>query len=107
MNFNAVADVYSKTAVSDGAGGYTDTWTKTGSVPCRIWLKSSTENETAGINRVVGLTYGCGCPLAGVAITDKDQLRIGSIHYDIIGIADIAKHHRQMTLVEHRPGIGA
>jgi head-tail adaptor len=105
MMYNQTADVYSKSLTSDGAGGYTPTWTKTGSVPCRIWQKSSNENETAGIDRVVQITYKCGCPLAGLAITDKDQLRVGAIIYDIIGIYEAAKHHREFTLIEYRPGI--
>jgi head-tail adaptor len=105
MMYNETADVYSMTQVSDGAGGYTDTWAKTGSIPCRIWQKSSSENETAGIKQVVKVTYKCGCPLAGLAITDKDRLYVGSIIYSIIGICDVAKHHREMTLVEYRPGL--
>ena len=97
------ADVYSCTNTAEADGSQTAVWTKTGSIKVKIWEISTSEVETAGVDRTVQIKYKAACALGGVTILDTDRLYIGSVKYDIYGVRTIANHHRQMMLVEHRP----
>lgn len=80
------AVIQAGTLTSDGAGGYTETFTAAGTVACRVAPITGTEREEGGrIN--ADSTHVITLP-ADTAVTTSDQLEIAGLAYNVTAVRD-------------------
>lgn len=70
--------------VSDGMGGYIDTWQPTGTAPCRVSsVNSRAYAETEQGLQLVSETRWVVTLPAGTEVSAKDQLQVGDVVYEV------------------------
>jgi len=101
--YDTTASVFTKTLTKNDAGGFAETWTLLGTIRCKLWLRTDVIKEIGGVSDSAEMVYNCCCPVAGVAIGESDELRVGTTKYAVNGVHIVAGHHRKFTLIEYRP----
>lgn len=72
-----------RTLASDGAGGWTDTWTDTTTV-CRVAPVGANEAILAGQQRIVA-NWKITLP-ANTVVHDEDRIAVGSRAFEVVGV---------------------
>lgn len=83
LTLTEVCTIQHRTLTSDGAGGWTDTWTDTTTV-CRVAPIGADEAVLAGQQRIKA-DWKITLP-AGTVIVDADRLAVGSRVFEVVGI---------------------
>jgi hypothetical protein len=86
--FLAIASVLRIQSVSDGAGGFVDTWAMVATYACNFNRLNVRPREIESSVRIQDLTYWNFSFVPGLDIRVTDRLQVGTRSFEIVGAGD-------------------
>lgn len=81
-----IAEVQRLTRVSDGMGGFTETWATVATVPCRLAPSGNTPVEQVVAERVTDRVLWTITLPAQTDVTATDRVVVGARTFEVVGV---------------------